>query len=146
MAIATDSKQNPKHTPESWSGNNLFKKLEACGSLKQFARCSASYPAEGVLGFGEGVLVVYESIIEHKIIVGGFQIGQPCGDTLNAVLKGTDNGHALKIKKVVGYLQTLSKMAEIVNDSTTNAGAFDKKGLRRKMCRYCNKAEDDPNF
>ena len=146
MAIATDSKQNPKYTPESWSGNNLFKKLEACGLLRQFVRCSASYPAEGVLGFGEGVLVVYESIIQHKIIVGGFQIGQPCGDTLNAVLKGTDDGHALKSKKVVGYLQTLSKMAEMVNDSTTNAGAFDEKGLRRKMCRYCNKAEDDPNF
>lgn len=46
----------------------------------------------------------------------------------------------------MGYLQTLSKMAEMVNDSTTNAGAFDEKGLRRKMYRYCNKAEDDPNF
>jgi len=145
MAIATDSKQNPKYTPESWSGNKLFKKLEECGLLGQFVRCSASYPAEGVLGFGEGVLIVYESIIQHKTVVGRFQIGQPCGDTLNAVLKGTD-GHALKSKKVVGYLQTLSKMAEMVNDFTTNAGAFDEKGHRRKMCRHCNKAEDDPNF
>jgi hypothetical protein len=76
------------------------------------------------------VLVVYESIIQHKTIVGRLQIGHPCGDTLNAVLKGTD-GRALKSKKAVGYLQTLSKMAEIVNDSTTNAGAFDEKGLRQ---------------
>jgi len=144
MAISTDSKHNPKYTPESWSGNILFKKLESCGLLVQFVRCSVSYPAEGVLGFGETVLKVYVSIIQHRAIVGMFQRGQPCGDTLISVLNGTD-GHELKSKKVVGYLQTLSKMAEIVNDSI-NTRAFDEKGYRRTLCRNCNKAKDDPNF
>jgi hypothetical protein len=93
-----------------------FKKLESCGLLVQFVGCSASYLEEGVLGFGEKVLKVYESILRHRTVVGMFQRGQPCGDTLKSVLNGTD-GHVLKSKKVVGYLRTLSKMAEIANDS-----------------------------
>jgi len=145
MALCTVSTQNPKRTSKSWSGNKLFKEFESCGLLVQFVRCSASYPAEGVLGFGEEVLTVYEAILQDKPMIGWFQKGQPCGDTANAILKGTD-GHALKSKKVVGYLQTISKMAEIVNDSTTFASTFDEKGKRRMMCRHCNKAEDDPNF
>ena len=121
-----------------------FKKLESCGLLVQFVGCSASYLEEGVLGFGEKVLKVYESILRHRTVVGMFQRGQPCGDTLKSVLNGTD-GHVLKSKKVVGYLRTLSKMAEIANDSI-NTSSFDEKGYRRTMCRNCNKAEADPNF
>ena len=139
MALCTDSTQNPKHT------NKVLKKFESCGLMVQFIRCSASYQAEGVLGFGEEVLTVYEAILQRKTMIGWYQKGRPCGDTANAILKGTDE-HALKSEKVVGYLQTLTKMAEIGNGSTYNARAFDEKGCRRKMCRHCNKTEDEPNF
>jgi hypothetical protein len=139
MALCTASTQNPKHT------NELFKEFESCGLLVQFIRCSASYPAEGMLGFGKEVLTVYEAILQRKTMIGWFQKGQPCGDTANAVLKGTD-GNALKSEKVVGYLQTLTTMAQIDNDSTYNASVFNEKGCRRKMCRHCNKTEGEPNF
>ena len=66
---------------------------------------------------------------QNKTTVGRLQKGQSCGDTLNSILKGT-GWHVLERRKGVRYLQTLSKIAEIFNDSV-DARKFNEKGNRR---------------
>jgi hypothetical protein len=55
------------------------------------------------------------SLHTAQATAGRLQKGQSCGDTLNKILKG--NGWHVWERGKVGYLQTLSKIAEIFNDS-----------------------------
>ena len=129
---------------ESWTPAKLFKKFDSCGVLVSFIRCSVQYPPEGQIGFGEGVLAVYEMLMQDKNTICKFQKGQPCGDATYAILSGMD-GHPMKSEKVVGYLRTLVKTALLVDDPI-NEKFKDENRLTRRMCRYCNKAEDNPEF
>ena len=131
---------------ESWTPAKLFKKFDSCGVLVSFIRCSVQYPPEGQVGFGEAVLGVYDFLMKDKKTVRKFQKGQPCGDAAYAILSGMD-GHPMKSEKVVGYLKTLVKTALMLNDPANDIMfSKDENKKTRRMCRYCNKAELNPEF
>jgi len=129
-----------------WTSEKTFKKLEACGMLEQFMRCS-TVPQEydtnsgryGPLGYAPGLYKTYDELLTCiAFLKKKFKKGEPCGDCLSAILNGTD-GHKPKRPSVMKKLKTIASYGELLQPSGT-------KGDDLRICRHCNKMEPSQEF
>jgi len=119
------------------SVEKAFKKLEACGMLAQYIRCSTANTPELIGNIG--VLKVYDELIKCSALVKKkFAIGQPCGDVVHSILHGTD--YSKRNTDLIKKLKTIISYADIMQPKTQQPNG----GLR--MCRYCNKSGHSQEF
>lgn len=125
----------------SWSTEKIFKKWEASGMLEQILLC-ATVPAEVPLGSavflmsqdGFGcVLMKLKSCSDF--VIQTFKSGQPCGDTLKAILAGR-----------AGSKRIRPDMRNIFQGIATLAGTMDAKASKarsasRETCQHCGESE-----
>eukprot|EP00978_Attheya_sp_CCMP212_P016325 scaffold42639_cov37-Attheya_sp.AAC.8 len=127
-----------------WTAEKIFKKLEACGMLEQFMRCSTvpqeyDSSAHGESKFAPGLYKTYDELLTCiAFLKKKFKQGEPCGDCLSAILNGTD-GHTPKRPSVMKKLKTIASYGELLQPSGT-------KGDDLRICRHCNKMETSQEF
>eukprot|EP00526_Cylindrotheca_closterium_P007374 CAMPEP_0113653144 /NCGR_PEP_ID=MMETSP0017_2-20120614/28409_1 /TAXON_ID=2856 /ORGANISM="Cylindrotheca closterium" /LENGTH=681 /DNA_ID=CAMNT_0000566091 /DNA_START=53 /DNA_END=2095 /DNA_ORIENTATION=- /assembly_acc=CAM_ASM_000147 len=107
-----------------WTAEKIFKKLELCGMLEQFLRC---------------VTVVVDKEPAHQILCKlqsctmflseKFRKGEPCGDTLRAILDGKD-GSTNILPEIFNRLQGI---ATLVAAMESPAPKIEKKSKERKI-------------
>ena len=109
------------------SVEKAFKKLEACGMLAQYIRCSTANTPELIGNIG--VLKVYDELIKcSALIKKKFAIGQPCGDVVHSILHGTD--YSKRNTDLIKKLKTIIvSYADIMQPKTQPNGAKNVKNL-----------------
>lgn len=119
---------NHSGNKQPWSSERFWKNLESSGLLLQFIRCSTiPQPFDNPV-----VYVSYDDLIKCLPLIGKkFIEGEPCGDVVQAILKGTD-GSKQKNEKVMTHVRNLAKMGDTFQSSV-------ERGQNMKMCRNCNK-------
>jgi hypothetical protein len=131
------------NTKNPWTSDKAFKKLESCGMLAQFIRCS-TIPQQQPDAIG--VLKCYEELIKcPALIKKKFKKGQPCGDVVGAILNGTD-GHKTKREKIMKHLEIIASFADIMQPRKHVAGEDKMLGKALKICRNCNKSDRSAEF
>lgn len=124
-----------------WTAEKIFQKFDASGILAQFMRCSTvPQTYDSVLDdWAPGLLKTYDELLtcvlflEEKI-----KKGEPCGDTVAAILEGKD-GHTTKRPAIIQKLKMIASYAALLQPIGQRAGSL-------KHCRYCNKMEMSEEF
>merc|ERR1719469_1044291 len=72
-----------------WSSEKVFRRMESCGMLEQFIRCSTVPQPGDHLSVSKAYeeLMMCVSFLKKK-----FKTGEPCGDVVLRIMDGTD-GH-----------------------------------------------------
>jgi len=123
-----------------WNAEKTFKKLESCGMLAQFIRCSTVPQQHDAFS----VLRAFHELLQCPVLIKKiFKKGEPCSDVVCAILNGTD-GSKTKRPIVIGKLKNLTSFVDIMQGSRENDE--NKKPFSIKMCRYCNKSELSDEF
>ena len=116
---ATDSK------PKMW------KMIEESGLLVQFLRCSTMPLDDMNKTYSFYVCLIGQlSLIEKK-----FKVGQPCGDMVHNILSGKE-GHSNPDPKVLNFLQSISKLADMTQDQDPPLD-HPKKVIHVLECHFC---------
>jgi len=136
--------QSSTTSTSTWTMEKTFRKLESCGMLAQFIRCSTVPPSEEREDLG--LFKFYEELMHCQVLIKKkFKKGQPCGDLIFNILNGKD-GHKdprTQRGKIMQYLTTIARLADIMQpgeqrqqqgDSTTG------KTILNKICRHCSKS------
>jgi len=137
----------------TWTVEKTFRKLESCGMLAQFIRCSTVPPWEERKDLG--ILKFYEELVHCQVLIKKkFKKGQPCGDLIINILNGKD-GHKkdprISRVKIMQYLTTIARLADIMQpDQQQHQKNFicfnsncSKAGLAaecEKTCSRCQQA------
>lgn len=128
---------------QPWATEKIFKKFEASGILEQILRCSTvpNTPVEPggnhweTHNFLDIVLGYLESSI-GSVLTQKLKIGEPCGDTLNAILQGRD-GSKNAPPKILNRLRGIAALVETFDSTEFKANlAFGS------ICRPCSKNGD----
>lgn len=115
-------------TRNGWSKEKIFKKLESSGVLEQVLRCSTipvTFGSDQDLFFGE--LECCTRLLTRK-----FKIGEPCGDTLKAILDGRD-GSSIIQPAFHSRLQGIAILADSMDLTAYKAG------MALGFCGGCSK-------
>jgi hypothetical protein len=124
-----------------WTAEKIFKKFDTSGVLAQFMRCSTvPQRYDGSLGdWAPGLLKAYDELLTCvSFLKKKIKKGEPCGDTVAAILEGRD-GHTKKRPAVIQKLKMIASYAELLRPTGQSAGSL-------KICRYCNKMEMSEEF
>lgn len=122
-----------------------FKKLESCGMLAQYIRCTMVPELIGDIG----VLKVYDELIGcPALIKKKFADGQPCGDLVSDILSGEDcNSFRMKNVEVIKKLKTIASFADIMQAPKQKIyGKEHMQSHNLNICRYCSKTDYSEEF
>jgi len=134
--IVSNTQRN-LHLHSGADNEMIWRKLEATGILLQFLRCSTSPATTGQ--YHPAFYKLYDSLLLcPTFLKKSFKIGKPCGDTVCAILDGSD-GHKMRNEKLMEYMLSIAKLAAI-GQTIKHRGVKKKAG---KLCRACNKSEYD---
>mmetsp|Transcript_28874 Transcript_28874/g.32381 ORF Transcript_28874/g.32381 Transcript_28874/m.32381 type:complete len:571 (+) Transcript_28874:28-1740(+) len=119
-----------------------FKKLEACGMLAQYIRCSTIDDPELIGNIG--VLKVYDELIKCSVLIKKkFAPGQPCGEVVSSILNGKK--YSMKNIELIKRLKTIASFAEIMQPQKELTHKDGDLTLNR-ICRYCDKSDPSQEF
>jgi hypothetical protein len=115
--------------PSPWCCDMFFKKLETTGLLVQLLRCSTMPLPGGPNRPGDipCLMKMYEDLSKSASVVKKyFKKGDPCGDTLRAILDGRDGWRKgpKRRTRVLNYFTHISSLANLV-DAHTSPGSND---------------------
>ena len=112
----------------------LWKRLESCGILAQFIRCSTM---ELNYGDNSGTYLFYQTLIKNLTILNKlFKRDQPCGVLIDDILAGRDGSERID-PRVKIHLCTIKKLVH----SATKDGK-----VKTRPCSYCSKFESTAEF
>jgi len=130
-----------------WRFETIFKKLEACGMLEQFLRCVTVAVDKESAHLILGTLQSCTVILSKK-----FKRGDPCGETLRAIVDGKDGSKTIlpEIFTRLDGIATLAAAMESPDDlckcnycaKSSSSEAFQKSLMVCSRCRttqYCSK-------
>lgn len=156
-----------KQSSSTWTVEKTFRKLESCGMLAQFIRCSTVPPSEDREDLG--LFKCYDELVHCQVLIKKkFKKGQPCGDLIIDILNGKD-GHGHKHPnmtrgKIKQYLTSIARLADLMQptdqhqqlksqqgdgdgsgggdgdgdgDDSSTAGSK-AKIIMNKICRHCS--------
>ena len=130
-----------------WIAEKTLKKLESCGMLVQYIRCS-TVPQEFDSNFPKSIDRFYNELYNcTELIKKKFKKGERCGDLVHAILKGKD-GHKIKRPKVIKKLEVIASFAKMLEPFTSvhNKHTTDVSKHVNKICRHCNKSDMSAEF
>ena len=140
--LTTNAFINLIFRPNPLTPEKVFKKLETCGMLEQYIRCSTIPQEYDSYEFHPGIIKFYEELIEcQHFIRKRFKPGEPCGDAVEAILDGKD-GCKKKRMQVIEKLEAIVSYADIMQIAESVPGG--SKPL--KICRNCNKADTSSEY
>lgn len=133
---------------KGWTTEKTFKKFESSGILQQLLRCS-TVPA---IGPGLDNFFVLLGCCT-RLVTRKFKIGEPCGDTLKAILDGRDGSTNIQpeirwklqgIARLVEYMDLTDYKASLVAKciSCSKTGTLEAPLLCCSRCRvvwYCSR-------
>ena len=104
----------------AWTPEKLFKKMESCGMLEQFIRCSIIPPPR----FPHGIDRFYDELTKCTLFIKKkFKRGQPCGDVVRAILEDKD-GHKKTRLRIVKKLEAIDSFADYLQPSEAALSVF----------------------
>jgi len=130
----------------TWNAEKVFKKLESCGMLMQFIRCSTVPQLHDLHHFPLSVDRFYSELYSCTMLIKKrFGKGKPCGDVIDAILKGED-GHQKNRPKIIKKLEAIASLAKILQPRTFDEKDSKVRSESLKMCRHCNKSDISAEF
>ena len=110
-------------------GDAMWNMIEASGLLVQVLRCS-TIPLDNTRFTYRFYYLLTRRL---DFIRKKFKVGKPCGDIIHKILAGKD-GHSDPDPKVMNYLRTTSKLAEMTDFPLLDCN---KIGQQDIMCTFC---------
>mmetsp|Transcript_17602 Transcript_17602/g.43307 ORF Transcript_17602/g.43307 Transcript_17602/m.43307 type:complete len:847 (+) Transcript_17602:218-2758(+) len=149
LIVSTSIRVAQLNFDNKWTAEKIFKKFEVCGMLEQFLRCVT-------------VLVTVDKETAHQmldqlqsctvILSKKFKRGDPCGETLRAIVDGKDGSKTIlpEIFTRLDGIATLAAAMESPDDlckcnycaKSSSSEAFQKSLMVCSRCRttqYCSK-------
>mmetsp|Transcript_3571 Transcript_3571/g.8138 ORF Transcript_3571/g.8138 Transcript_3571/m.8138 type:complete len:366 (+) Transcript_3571:371-1468(+) len=119
-----------------WSPEMLFKKFEATGLLEQFLRCM-TVPADA--DPTACLMHILDSLQRCALFLSKkFKSGEPCGDTLKAIVEGKDGSLVAVPSAIHQRLKTIYSLVKVMDSSQ-----LFKKRRGCKACDHCGKSDQD---
>ncbi|CAJ1961753.1 unnamed protein product [Cylindrotheca closterium] len=115
----------------NWPAERVFKKLEESGILQQFLRC-LTVPGS-MKNYPKRITSMLDNLHNCPLILKKkFKRGQPCGDTLSAIIEGRD-GSVDQESDVIKSFQTLKEAATAADPTRYKP--------KQETCSHCGKQE-----